>query len=193
MKSILLVSAAALLMGMSPSPSPVGAMVSRVGGTTATSCYNAAVVRDASDRSMADCNAAVDADGITLRDLVASFVNRGVLKLVRADYRAAEADFNEAMTLQATQPEAWLNKGIARYQQGDVKAAREMFSRAIDLHTDFAALAYFGRALANEDAGDVRGAYADLVKAAQLDPKWSAPREQLTRYKVVRKNQPSGA
>ena len=38
------------------------------------------------------------------------------------------------------------------------------------------ALAYFGRGLANEDMGNIRDAYADYRRAAQLDPQWSAPR-----------------
>jgi len=187
MKYILLGTAAFALMGMSPAPAPTGALVSSLGGSSAESCYNAAVERDASSTSLSECNAAIGADAIPFADLVATYVNRGVLQLIRADYSAAEADFNRAMSMQATQPEAWLNKGIARYQQGDFKAAREMFSRALELKTHYAALAYFGRGLANEDSGDVRGAYADLRKAAELSPSWSAPQEQLVRFKVVRR------
>lgn len=187
MKYILLGTAAFAIMGMAPSPSPTGAMVSSLGGSSAETCYEAAVARDASANALADCNAAVGAESIPFGDLVASFVNRGVLYLVRADYSAAEADFNRAMSMQATQPEAWLNKGIARYQQGDFKGARENFSRALDLKTHYAALAYFGRGLANEDSGDIRSAYADLRKASELSPSWTAPQEQLARFKVVRR------
>lgn len=186
MKSILLISAAAATMGMAPPPT--GAMVSSLGGSAAESCYHAAEGRDASATALSACNSAIAADSIPYNDLVASYVNRGVLKLVRSDYRSAEADFDQAMTLQASQPEAWLNKGIARYQQGDFRAARQMFSRALDLKTSYAPLAYFGRGLASEDAGDVRAAYADFQRASALDPKWSAPKEQLVRFKVVRKN-----
>lgn len=187
MKYILLGASALALMGMAPAPSPTGAMVSSLGGSSAESCYRAAVARDASPISLADCNSAVDAQAIPFTDLVASYVNRGVLQLVRANYSAAEADFNRAMAMQSSQPEAWLNKGIARYQQGDVKSARDMFSRALELKTSYAALAYFGRGLANEDSGDLRGAYADLRKASELSPNWAAPQEQLVRFKVVRR------
>jgi tetratricopeptide (TPR) repeat protein len=107
-----------------------------------------------------------------------------VLRLVQADYRHAEADFNQAMVLQPNQAEAWLNKGIARYQQGDTKAAINHFDRALELHTRFPALAYFGRALANEDSGNIKGAYADLQRASQLSPQWDAPRQELTRFQV---------
>ena len=187
MKSILLAASAFTLMGMAPASAPIGAAVSRVGGSAATTCYHAAMARDASTHAIAECNAAIDRDAIPFNDLVASYVNRGVLNLVRSDYRAAEIDFNQAVALQGNQPEAWLNKGIARYQQGDYQSAREMFTRALALKTDYAALAYFGRGLANEDSGDIRGAYVDLQQAARLNPKWDAPQEQLKRFKVVRK------
>jgi tetratricopeptide (TPR) repeat protein len=186
MKYILLVTSAAALMGASPLPS--GAIVSTIGGTSATSCYHAALARDASDYAFGQCDTAILGDGMPFDDLVATYVNRGVLKLVRNNYHGAEADFDKAMSLQSTQPEAWLNKGFSRYAQGDYRSARDMFSRALELKTSYAPLAYFGRALADEDVGDIRSAYADYLKASALDPKWAAPKEQLKRFKVVPKN-----
>jgi len=180
MRAIFLSTAAFALMGMAPT----GSAVISVGGSSAESCYNAAVARDASDHAMRDCNAALGQEVLPYSDLVASYVNRGILRLVKADYRSAESDFNQAMALQPNQAEAWLNKGIARYQQGDTKAALEHFDRAIRLRTRFAALAYFGRALANEDSGNIKGAYADLKRASQLNPQWDAPRRELTRFQV---------
>lgn len=180
MRAIFLSTAAIALMGMAPT----GSAVVNVGGTSATSCYHAALARDASPQSLGDCNSAVGKEEVPFNDLVASYVNRGVLRLVKADYRSAEADFDRAMALQPNQAEAWLNKGIARYQQGDTKAALSNFDRAIQLHTRFAALAYFGRALANEDSGNIKAAYADLQHASQLSPQWEAPRQELTRYQV---------
>jgi tetratricopeptide (TPR) repeat protein len=180
MRAIFLSTAAFALMGMGPT----GSAVISVGGSSAESCYHAAVARDASDHAMRDCNTALNKDVLPYNDLVASYVNRGVLRLVKADYRNAEADFNQAMALQPSQAEAWLNKGIARYQQGDTKAALEHFDRAIKLNTRFAALAYFGRALANEDRGNIRGAYSDLRRASELSPQLDAPRRELTRFQV---------
>ncbi len=182
MKTIFLVMAAFPLMGMAP----IGASVVTVGGSAAASCYHAAAARDASTQSMNECNTALTQDVLSQDDLVASYVNRGVLKLVRADYQNAEADFSKAMSIQPKQAEAWLNMGIARYQQGQVEGASEMFERAIALKTRFPAIAYFGRGLANEDRGNVKAAYADLRRASQLNPGWAAPAEELKRFQVVR-------
>ncbi len=187
MKSILLAAAALGVMGMAPTSAPTGVSVTSIGGSSAESCYHAAAARDASEQAMRNCNDAIGQEVIPFNDLVASHVNRGVLKLVRGDTRAAESDFDQALSLQRTQPEAWLNKGIARYKQGDAKGAAQMFTRALELRTTYPALAYFGRGLANEDSGNIRAAYADLRKAVELNPRWDAPQRELARYQVVRR------
>jgi tetratricopeptide (TPR) repeat protein len=193
MKAVLLIAASSLaFLSTAASSAPTGAAVIRVGGSSAETCYHAALAHDASPTALAECNSAINQDVIPYTDLVATYVNRGILMLIQGNYQAAEADFNRATSMQPNQPEAVLNKGIARYQRGDVQAARDLFTRAIDLRTDYAALAYFGRALANEDAGDVRAAYSDFLKAEQLDPKWNEPREQLKRFKVVPKTTGAG-
>ena len=186
MKLILLSSAAFAVMGMSQSSLPTGASTISVGGSSAESCYDAAAARDASARAMADCNSAIGQGAIPFSDVVATYVNRGVLKLVLGDYHSAEADFNQAMRLQPSQPEAWLNKGIARYQLGDPQGAAALFGQAIEFRTRYASMAHYGRALALEDTGNIRGAYRDLRRATALSPGWDAPRTELLRYQVTR-------
>jgi hypothetical protein len=46
------------------------------------------------------------------------------------------------------------------------------------------ALAYFVRAMGNEDSGHISAAYHDLQRARQLDPKWDEPRIELQRFQV---------
>jgi tetratricopeptide (TPR) repeat protein len=186
MKSLLLSAAAFAVMGMSQSSLPTGASTVTVGGSAAESCYEAALSRDASAGAMADCNAAIEREATPFNDIVATYVNRGVLKLVLADYHSAEADFDQAMRLEPTQPEAWLNKGIARYQLNDPQAAAVLFGRAIEYRTRYASLAHYGRALAYEDTGNIRGAYQELRRATALNPGWAAPRTELARFQVTR-------
>ena len=180
MRAILLTTAAFALMGMAPT----GSAVVSVGGSSAESCYHAAVARDTSRQALGECSSALGREVIPMTDLVASYVNRGVLRLVLADYRSAESDFDQAMALEPNQAEAWLNKGIARYQQGDAKAAVDILDHAIQLRTHYPALAYFARGLANEDSGNIKAAYADLQRAHQLSPQWAAPSDELKRFQV---------
>jgi hypothetical protein len=53
------------------------------------------------------------------------------------------------------------------------------------LGTTKPALAYYIRAMAQEQSGNVKAAYADLLKASQLAPTWGLPRQDLKRYQVV--------
>lgn len=183
MKSIFLGLAAIPLMGMAP----IGASVQTVGGSSAASCYHAAAARDMSDQAMNDCNSALERETLSQGDQVASFVNRGILRLIHNDFRNAEADFTRAMAIEPNQAEAFLNMAIAHYQQGRVDTAASLFERSLALGTKYPAIAYFGRGLANEDRGNIEGAYADLRRASELNPGWKAPTEELKRFQVRRK------
>ena len=61
-----------------------------------------------------------------------------------------------------------------------------MFDRALELGTDEPEVAFFGRGLAHEDIGDLKSAYADLRRAAELRPQWPQPAQELARYQVRR-------
>lgn len=180
---IFLGMAALPLMGMA---SPA-AMVTSVGAGAAKSCYKSAVASNSSAAAMTNCDTAIGQGALLHRDRVATFINRGILYMVRDDYPRAEADFQRAVAMDPGHADAWLNYGIAHYQQGKMGSATTMFERALTLRTRDPALAYFGRALVKEDTGDVRGAYADLRRAAALNPSWEAPALELRRFRVVRK------
>lgn len=169
------------LLGMAP---PSG-MVVTIGGSPARTCYEATKINDASGTAMAACDWAIGQESLQ-RNIVAAHVNRGILRMGRNDYGSAEADFSRAVAIDPNQPDAWLNFAIAHYQQGKMASALPMFERAITLRTKAPALAYFWRAMIKEDAGDVKGAYADLKRAAELKPTWRAPARELKRFRVVR-------
>jgi tetratricopeptide (TPR) repeat protein len=180
MKAIILASTAALLAGTAPA----AASVTTLGGSFARSCYLAADARNASPETLANCNRALTRQSLSSHDLVATHVNRGILQLVREEYRLAEADFDRAIAIDPRQAEAWLNKAVARFQQGDSASAGRLAERALLLGTRRPAIAYFARGLANEDNGNLRAAYADLIRARDLQPNWSAPVAELQRYRV---------
>lgn len=180
MKAIILASTAALLA----STAPAGASITTIGGSLARSCYLAADARNASDQALAVCDRALTEQLLSTRDRAATHVNRGTLRLVRQEYRLAEADFDRAIALDSGEAEAWLNKAIARFQQRDSASALRLAERALALGTRRPAIAYFARGLANEESGNLRAAYADLVRARELRPDWDAPAVELQRYKV---------
>lgn len=178
-----------LLLGLAASttnPYSSGALVTSLGNSNARMCYEAAADRVSNVQTLDFCNYAFN-EGLDADDVVATHVNRGILHMIAARYSEAEADFDRAIALDASQPEAYLNKGISRYQQGDSAGAVGLIDRSLSLRTRRPAVAYFARGIAREDSGDIRGAYADLTHARALAPGWSEPQKELARYQVRRR------
>jgi tetratricopeptide (TPR) repeat protein len=165
---------------------PAGGAVMVIGNTSARLCYEAAEARVSPGRdSLADCNAALYADALTQEDRVATLVNRGILRLRGGSVDPALADFDAAIALDASQPEAYLNKGVALVRAGrDWDEAIGLFNTAIEKRTRKPALAYYGRAVAQEMRGRVKDAYFDYREASRLDPKWRDPQVELSRFTV---------
>jgi len=173
----------AALLAATSIPAMAGVIV--VGSTSARLCYEAAEsLLQPSQRALATCNEAFEEPGISHRDIVATYVNRGILKLRRGATEAAIADFDAALEMNPRQPEAYLNKGAALMQRNDPQGALPLFSVALEYDTNRPAIAHFGRAIANEDLGNLPAAYADYRRASELAPDWAQARTELARFQV---------
>jgi len=165
---------------------PAAASVFVVGSSDARLCYEAAdsslgpAVRD-----IRRCDSALANDTLSQYETVATHVNRGILRLRRGMVDDAIADFDEAMHLDPQQPEAYLNKGAALLQRQNPTEALQLFTVALERETSRPAIAHYGRAIANEQLGNVREAYNDYRAASELAPDWVDPRNELTRFRVV--------
>ncbi len=167
---------------------PAAAAVVVIGNNSAKVCYDAAEdnltpTRDA----LVECNRALFDQALTTRDTVATHVNRGIVRARLNDIEGAISDFDRASALDPNEPEAYLNKALLLAMRVDQPAqALPLFTMAIERKTRRPELAFFGRAAANEDLGNVRSAYADYHSAAAAAPKWKAPRTELARFNVRR-------
>lgn len=166
-------------------PAAATASVVTMGSGYAESCYHAADARVAGQAEMAACDRALTEEALDQTDRVATYVNRGILHLLRTDTGQANADFDAALALNPNQAEAWLNKAIVHARFGRPVDAMPMVQKALELKTRRAALAYFVRAMAHEDSGNVTAAYQDLKRAQALDPEWREPGIELQRFKVL--------
>lgn len=176
MGNLFLAAAAALAV-------PTGASVTTIGDGFAVSCYKSAESRLANQQALAECDSALT-EALGNDDRVATHVNRGILRLIKQDFAAAEADFNEAIRLDPREPEAWLNKGILLVKAGRSADAVTPLDRSLQLRTRRPALAYYARGLANEERGDVRAAYRDLKQAQAIAPEWREVATELARFQV---------
>ena len=168
---------------------PAAASVVVVGSTDARMCYESAdsplmpLIRD-----IRRCDdALMGGQYLTDYEILATHVNRGILRLRRGQVDDAVADFDEAIRIDPNQPEAYLNKGAALIRRENPGEAAQLFTVALEHNTQRPEVAHYGRAVAYEALGNVREAYQDYQMASQLAPEWAAPRADLQRFRVVQR------
>ncbi|HYW16376.1 MAG TPA: tetratricopeptide repeat protein [Allosphingosinicella sp.] len=181
MRSNFLFAAAALMVA-----TPALGAVSVVGNSAARSCFLAAESRGAiAGDVLRFCDDALRREALSEDELVATLVNRGILKARLGDHDEAISDYDAALSRNPNEPEAYLNKGFALLQVSDTgQEAKPLFDSALAKKTRRPELAYYGRAVAHELSGQVRAAYSDYRQASQIDPKWRQPKLELARFKL---------
>lgn len=173
-------SAVALLVAAAPS----SAAVMTIGGNYATSCYRAAENHITDLASWRACDNALRFEPLSDSERAGTLVNRGILHMLSGRTTRATDDFAAAETLDAAQPEIYLNQAIIAYQANDKVRARDLATRSLDLGTRKPAFALFLRGVVQEDLGSIKAAYADLTRASQLAPAWAEPKKELARFRV---------
>ena len=164
---------------------PADASVS-IGGTFARACYEAADAHNSNYHAIKSCDRALTEEKLNPQDRAATLVNRGILRLERGHLSGAEADFNAALAIDSREPEAWLNLAILKTELEKSPEALPHIDKALAYGTRRPAVAYFVRAMADEDAGRISDAYRDLQRANRLDPTWPEPAIELKRFQVRR-------
>jgi tetratricopeptide (TPR) repeat protein len=179
-KRHLVIAAAAITFSV-----PAAAGVTVIGSSSARMCYLAAeagVLPTLEDLSR--CDTAIAEVRDTRTHLVATHVNRGIVRMRRGDIPGALRDFDQASALNPNEPEAYFNRGSALLRSEQAGEAVTMFTQAIQLSTRRPAQAFYARGVANEVLGNLRAAYADYQQASQLAPDWQPPRRELRRFRV---------
>ena len=160
------------------------ASVTVLGANFAHQCYMAAKYGEQRDIALDICTRSIDTEPLERRDLAGTFVNRGVLYMQQGAFKAAEKDFRQALSLMPALGEASVNLGGAmvgerRYAEGVAE-----ITRGLALGSEEPEKAYYNRALGYEGLDDLKSAYFDYLKAAQIKPDWAPPKAELTRFSV---------
>ncbi len=111
-------------------------------------------------------------------------VNRGVVHLSHARARPAIEDFDKAIAMDGQIADAYTNRGTALLLMKEFDQARADIDKGLALGSGEPQRAYYNRGMADDHLGDNKAAYFDFMRAATLDPNWTAPKRQLARYKV---------
>ena len=182
MRGLLVIAAALLLSAESAS-----AAVQVLGGGLAERCWREAAKGGTSAAAVRVCGDALDEEALSPRDRAATLVNRGILRLRARAWDQAGADFDRALRLRPELAEAYVNRGAVRLGQRRWKEAVEDLDRGLALGSAEPEKAWYNKGLALEGQGDLRGAYAAYLKAAELKPEWDAPRRELARFSVQKR------
>ncbi|MBC7670097.1 tetratricopeptide repeat protein [Caulobacter sp. DWR2-3-1b2] len=179
-RSTVLVAAAVLAAGTAHASTLI------IGGGAAKDCSNAALNGRADKASVTTCTVALDIETLNFRDRARTYVNRGVLYMRQRDFNGAVSDFDSASRIDPNLGEAFVNRGAAfvgtqRYDEG-----LSQIDQGLALGVKDPEKAYYNRAIAHENLGDVTAAYRDYSKALELDPAWDAPKKELARFTVKR-------
>ena len=164
-----------------------GAAVQVLGSSLASSCSKAAFTNQTHAAALETCNRSLEEESLIAHDRAATHINRGILLMRRGNYEAAMRDFEEAAVIEPTLGEAYANRGSLHVVEGRFPQAVADFDRALTLGLTQPERTYFNRGVAREWMDDARGAYLDYRKAAQLNPEWPDPQEQMIRFTVIRR------
>lgn len=181
MKHLFAIAGVALL---ATSTNPAVAAIYTLGGPLAEGCYEAAEARVGNRSAVEGCTRALSEEGLSAEDRAATYVNRGIVHMVRGRATDAEADFDAALAVDAGLADAFLNKGFLRIRSGQGREALPLIQKGLDLGADEKAVAWFGRGVAHEQMGDYAKAYRDFQRAQVLAPDWDMPSTYLADYKV---------
>ncbi|MDP1556858.1 MAG: tetratricopeptide repeat protein [Hyphomonas sp.] len=162
------------------------AQVTVIGGGIARDCYEAvkySLGRPADAEAL--CTRAIQLEALNLSNKAATYTNRGVLRMRQGNYDAALSDYAASKKMKPGTGATWLNEGAAYIFKKDFNSALVSLDKAIELNSEDLYAAYYNRAIARENTGDVEGAYYDFVKAKELNPEFAAIDRQLARFTVT--------
>jgi Tfp pilus assembly protein PilF len=171
---------------------PAAAAVTVLGDTSAVECSHAAFKEIGDLDSLRLCTEAIADPNLDRRDLAGTYVNRGVLYMVRGEFAQARSDFERAITVDASIGEAWVNRGAVDIIDKRYKDGIADIDKGLQLGIEHPAKAYYNRGVADEMVDDETSAYLDYQQAQVLEPNWELPKQELLRFTVTRRDAPSG-
>jgi tetratricopeptide (TPR) repeat protein len=164
------------------------AAVTVLGNGVAHSCYQFAEFGGNPTDGISTCSFALQQVAMSVKDRAATYVNRGILRGRADDTQGALADYNQGLALDSGLGEGYVDRGAIMIVVRRYDDAVADFDKGISLGANRPQIAYYDRAIADEALGNIRAAYEDYKKAAEIQPDFSLATQQLTRFRVVRKS-----
>jgi tetratricopeptide (TPR) repeat protein len=181
------VKARLILLAALISAGSASTAVSVLGGGQAQACFMAAKAGRADNVSLSVCDEALATETLAPKDRAGTLINRGVLKLTRGDYGAAQSDLDAGIAGIPEVGEGWVNRGAMYIGLKRYREALSDLDKGLSLGLKEPAKAYFNRGVAHEGLDDETSAYQDYEQALVLQPGWELPQRELLRFTVTRR------
>lgn len=153
----------------------------------AVACYEAAEFNADLRTGIDACTEALLAEPLTLPNQAATYVNRGILEARNRDPNAAIGDYNTSLGINPNLADAYVNRGAAHVMLKQFNEAVSDLTKGLALGTDRPEVAYYDRAMAHEELGEIKAAYLDYKNALRVAPDYQPAIRELKRFKVVSK------
>lgn len=157
-----------------------------IGNSRARSCYLGAKNGFASDDLIKLCNSSLDEENLSPKDRAATYDNRGILENRLNRLNQALVSFNDALAIDASLGDAYVNRGTVLIRQKKYEDALADIDKGIGLGMAFLHIGYYNRGVAEELLGRYRDAYYDYMHTLEIDPNFAAARERLKFFRVIR-------
>jgi tetratricopeptide (TPR) repeat protein len=162
------------------------AAVTVLGNGVAHSCFEFAEFGGNTKDGVSTCDFALEQTTLSVRDRAATFINRGILRARANDTQGALADYDQGLEMNATLGEGFVDRGAIMIVLRRYDDALADIDKGIALGANRPQIAYYDRGIADEALGNIRAAYEDYKKAAEIQPDFTLATDQLARFRVVR-------
>jgi tetratricopeptide (TPR) repeat protein len=164
------------------------AAVTVLGDGLAHSCFEYAELGGTARDGITTCTIALEQQALPPKDRAATFINRGILKARVDNAPGALDDYNQGLSIDGDLGEGYVDRGATKIVLKRYDEALDDLDRGISLAANRVQIAYYDRAIVDEALGNIRAAYEDYKKAAEIQPDFTLATEQLARFKIVRKH-----
>ena len=176
-----------LLAGMILMPGPVQAQtIVSMGKGWAHDCFVAAKTGSEAVAGVAVCDQALVQEAMNTKDRAATHDNRGVLLDMLGRTDKAAADFRQAMALDPSLGDPYVNLGSMLIKQKGYDDALASINKGLELGVSFPHIGYYDRAVAYQLMGKYKEAYFDYRRVLEIDPHFAQASERLKDFIVTR-------
>ena len=123
----------------------------------------------APSQTAARCDVALEDTTLSSQDRAALLVNRAAIEMNLDQLDLALADYDRGIALNPAMADAYVDRGGAYIVKGNYNQAIADINHGLKLGPDYAFVAYYNRAVAEEFKGDFKTAKADFRKTLRLN------------------------